>query len=69
MDHIENAIRQFYDVYLDNFMDYQKEGNYKKLTDNPMYGELKAIVDSMNCIRKQLGWETIKLSEEVKYYD
>lgn len=69
MDHVLNAIRQYYDVYLDNFMDYQKEGKYKKLSDNPMYEELKAIIDAMNCIRKYFDYENIKLSEEVKYYD
>ena len=43
------------------------EGKYKKLSDNPMYGEVKAIIDAMNILRKYLGWETIKLSEEVQW--
>lgn len=69
MDHVLNSISSFYDVYLDEFMEYQREGKYKKLSDNPMYEEIKAIIDAMNCIRKYLGYENIKLSEEVKYYD
>lgn len=69
MDHVLNSIASFYDVYLDEFMEYQREGKYKKLSDNPMYEEIKAIIDAMNCIRKYLGYENIKLSEEVKYYD
>lgn len=67
MDHVYNSIASFYDVYLDEFMEYQREGNFKKLSDNPMYGEVKTIIDAMNIIRKYLGWETIKLSEEVKF--
>ena len=66
MDHVENAISQFYDVYLDEFMEYQREGKYKKLSDNPMYEEIRAIIDAMNILRKYLGWQTINLSEEVK---
>jgi len=69
MDHVLNSISSFYDVYLDEFMEYQREGKYKKLSDNPMYGEVKAIIDAMNILRKYLGWETIKLSEEVLYYE
>ncbi len=67
MDHVLNSIASFYDVYLDEFMEYQREGKYKKLSDNPMYGEVKAIIDAMNILRKYLGWETIKLSEEVQW--
>lgn len=68
MDHVLDAIVAHYEPYLDHFMDYQREGNYKKLSDNPLYEELKAIIDAMNSIRKYLGYENIKLSEEVKYY-
>jgi len=60
MDHVLNSISSFYDVYLDEFMEYQREGKYKKLSDNPMYGEVKAIIDAMNILRKYLGWENYK---------
>lgn len=65
MDHVYNAIRSFYEVYLQEFLDCHKTGKYKKLDDNPCYKEVKSILDSMNIIRKHLGWETLKLSEEV----
>ena len=68
MDHVENAISQFFGVYLDEFMSYHKSGEYKRLSDNPVYEDLKAIIDAMNCIRKRLDWENIRLSEEVKNY-
>ncbi len=67
MDHVYNAIASYYDVYFNHFMEYQREGKYKKLSDNPMYEEVKAIIDAMNILRKYLGWETIKLSGEVKW--
>lgn len=66
MDHVLNSIEAHYEPYLDQFIDYHRTGEYKKLSDNPMYEEVKAIIDSMNCIRKYLGWENIRLSEEVK---
>lgn len=68
MDHVLDAIKSFYDVYLDGFLEEWRTGEYKKLSDCPSYDEVKAIIDSMNCIRKYLGWENIKLSEEVKFY-
>lgn len=69
MDHVYDAIRSYYDVYFEMFMKHQRTGNYKKLADNPMYGETKAIIDAMNCIRRHLGWKSIKLSEDVKAYE
>lgn len=68
MDHVLDAMRPHYEVTLDWFIEEQKKGKYKKLSDNPYYGELKALIDAMNVIRKYLGWETVKLSEEVKWY-
>lgn len=69
MDHVYDAIRSFYETYFEMFMKYQKTGNYKKLSDNPMYGEVKAIIDAMNCIRRHLEWKPIRLSEDVKIYE
>lgn len=69
MDHVLNSIKAHYEPYLWEFMDYHKKGNYEKLSDNPIYKEIKTIIDAMNVIRKYLGYENIKLSEEVKNYD
>lgn len=66
MDHVYNSIEAFYEVYFDEFMEHHRTGKYKKLSDNPMYDEMKTLINSMNIIRKHLGWGTIKLSEEVK---
>lgn len=65
MDHAIGALEVFYEVTLDWFMEEHREENHKKLSDNSNYHELKALIDAMNILRKYMGWETIKLSEEV----
>lgn len=67
MDHVLDAMRPHYDVLLDWFIEEHKKGNYRKLSDNPYYYELKSLIDAMNILRKYLGWGNIKLSEELMY--
>jgi hypothetical protein len=67
MDHVIEAMRPHYEVLLDWFIEEHKKGQYKKLSDNPYYDEIKALIDAMNILRKYLGWDSIKLSEEVKW--
>lgn len=66
MDHVVEAMKSYFEVVLDWFVDEQKTGKYKKLSDNPYYEAVKALTDSMNILRKYLGWDLIKLSDEVK---
>lgn len=68
MDHVLEGMKSHYEIYLDNFIMEHRKGNYKKLSDNPFYWEVKTLIDSMNIIRKYLEWDTIKLSEEVGRY-
>ncbi|MFA9379137.1 MAG: hypothetical protein ACERKZ_20680 [Lachnotalea sp.] len=68
MDHVLNAIQPHYEASLDFFMEEQRKGYYKKFSDNPFYEEIKALIDSMNILRKYLGWETITLKREVEVY-
>ena len=67
MDHVIEAMRPHYEVLLDWFIEEHKKGQYKKLSDNPYYEEIKALIDAMNILRKYLGWDSIKLSDEVKW--
>lgn len=67
MDHVYDAIANFYDIYLDEFVKEHKKGNYEKLSDNPGYTEIKTIIESMNVLGKYLGYENVKLSEAVKW--
>lgn len=69
VDHVIEGMEPHYEVTLDWFMEEQRLGKYKKLSDNPSYKEIKALIDSMNILRKFIGWETVKLSEEVKRWE
>lgn len=68
MDHAINSLQPFYEVTLDWFIKEHKSGKYKNLSDNPYYEEVKALIDAMNILRKYMGWETIKLKDEVEFY-
>lgn len=56
-----------FDVLMDCFVREHRTGKYGKLSDNPYFEEVKALVDSMNVLRKYLGWEIITLKQEVQY--
>lgn len=67
MDHVLDAMYPHYEVTLDWFIEEHKKENHKKLSDNVYYEEVKALIDAMNILRKYLGWDSIKLSDEVKF--
>jgi hypothetical protein len=66
MDHVLEGMQTHYEVLLYWYIEEHKEGNYKKLSENPYYDEVKAIIGAMNVLRKFLGWEPLRLSEEVR---
>jgi hypothetical protein len=66
MDHILEGMQTHYEILMYWFIEEHKEGN-KKLSENSYYDEVKAIIDSMNCIRKYLKWEPLRLKEEVRW--
>lgn len=68
MDHVLDAMQPHYEVTLDWFIEEQRKGKYKKLSDNPYYEEVKALIASMNILRKYLGWEKIRLKDEIEMY-
>jgi hypothetical protein len=68
MDHVLNAMQPHYEALLDYFLEEQRTGRYKRFSDNPYYDEVKALINAMNVLRKYLGWETIKLKDEVEFY-
>ncbi len=67
MDHVIDGMMAHFEPMMDWFMEEHRKGEYKKLSDNPMYAEVKAMVDAMNILRKYLGWDTMKLSQEVEF--
>lgn len=68
IDHVLDAMKPHYEITLDWFIEEQRTGKYKKFSDNPYYEEVKALIDSMNILRKYLGWETIRLKDEVEFF-
>jgi len=66
MDHVLEAMEPHYEVTLEWFVEEHKTKRHKKLSENLYYDELKALIDAMNIIRKQLDWDTLKLLEVVK---
>lgn len=65
MDHVIEGMEQHYEITLDWFIEEQKRGKYKTFSANPYNKEIKALIEAMNILRKYMGWETLKLSEEV----
>ena len=68
MDHVLNAMQPHYEAILNCFIEEQRIGKYKKFSENPYYEEIKALIDSMNILRKYLGWEVITLKKEIEFY-
>lgn len=68
MDHVLEGMQPHYEAYRDQFIEEWKTGQYKKFSDNPYYGEVKALIDSMNILRKYLDWEIVTLKSEIEFY-
>ena len=66
MDHVMEKIESFYSIYLEDFLEEQLKHDYKKLSENSYYKELKLLADSINMYREYLGLPKIKLSAEVE---
>lgn len=67
---IDHLIDNF-EVYIDSsFCDFYKEwksGQYKKFAECPSYYELKALINSVNHLRKYIGWEALSIKEILEY--
>jgi hypothetical protein len=66
MDHVLEKIEQYYEIYLDDFINEHVREGHKKLSDNSHYKEVQTLIESMNPIRKLLGWPPLRLIDEVK---
>lgn len=67
MDHVLNSLISWYDIYFDLFMDEHIRLNLKVLKDNPYYGDLTAIIKSLNVIRGYMDMPRITLKQEVQF--
>lgn len=68
MDHVLEKIEQYYEIYLDDFIQEHIKKGHIKLSDNSYYLEVQTLIESMNPIRKCLGMKPLRLNDEVKNY-
>ena len=68
IDHAINSLQPFYEVTLDWFVEEHRTGKYKKYSENPYFDELKALINAMNILRQYMGWDKIRLKDEVEIY-
>lgn len=66
MDHVMLKIEQYYDIYLDDFIEEQLKHNHKTLKENPIYPELKLLSDSINLYREYLDLPKIDIKTDVE---
>lgn len=62
MDHLIDQFDVYLDDAFDNFYEEWKSKKYKKYSECPSYTELRTLLDSVNHLRKYIGWkpQTIK---------
>ncbi len=66
MDHVLEKIEQYYEIYLDDFLQEHTREGHTRLSDNSYYKEVQTLIKSMNPIRKILGMPPLRLIDEVK---
>lgn len=54
------------DFDFDCFYKELQSHEYKKYSDCPSYAGLKATIDSVNILRKHMGWERLNIRKMVK---
>lgn len=65
MDHLIESFEAHIDFDFNCFYEELQSGKYKKYSDCPSYARLKAIVDSVNILRKYIGWERLSIRDMV----
>jgi len=68
MDHVLEKIQQYYEIYLDDFIQEHIKNGHIRLSDNSYYLEVQTLIESMNPLRKLLGMNPLRLNDEVKKY-
>ncbi|KGK88002.1 hypothetical protein [Clostridium sp. HMP27] len=66
MDHLIDQFDAFIDFDFNCFYEELKSGKYgTKYSDQPTYPSLKATIDSVNILRKYMGWNMLSIKEMV----
>ena len=66
MDSVMVGLEEFLPIYLNDFLEEQRKNDHKTLKGNPVYRELKLIVDSINLYRDFLSLPRLSLEAMVK---
>ncbi|WP_404443397.1 hypothetical protein LG307_14675 [Sutcliffiella horikoshii] len=69
MDHVINSIMKFYEIEIDYLVEEWASGEYKKLSDCPLYASCKAMNDAIFTLEKYYYGErkTDTIQEEIKW--
>lgn len=66
MDHLIERMGTDIDFEFDYFYRELKSGKYgTRYSEQPSYSTLKALVDSVNILRKHIGWNRISIKEMI----
>lgn len=63
MDHAIDALHVYVDIEAEFFAEEWKSGDYKRFSDCPSYESAKVLLDSLNIMRRHMGWENLKLKD------
>ena len=66
MDSVMVGLEEFLPIYLNDFLEEQRNHDHKPLKENPVYPELKLIVDSINRYRDFLSLPRLSLEAMVE---
>lgn len=69
MDHLIDKFDCNIDWAWESFRDEWITGQYKKYSECPSYYELKTLLDSVNILRKYMGWEKITIKDKLEFED
>lgn len=66
MDHLIEKFSGYIEFEFNMFYEELKSGKYgTKYSEQPSYHALKALIDSVNILKKFYGWETSTIKEMV----
>lgn len=65
IDHVIDRIENDIEIEFQEFYKEWKSKKYKKFSECPSYGVLKALIDSSNILRKYIGWDRLSIKNMI----
>lgn len=66
MDHVLEKIADYFEIYMDDFIQEHITKGHRRLTDNSYYTEVKTLIESMKPLRRLLNMPPLRLKDEVR---